>query len=83
MIEKNQTISLNRNCEAELIPSGDKINLLKGEVVKVTQSLGGNYTLFINGNLVKIRGKDADVIGLETLRLGLRSDTFFVFENKE
>ncbi len=25
----------------------------------------------------------ADVIGLETLRLGLRSDTFFVFENKE
>ena len=66
MIEKNQTIRLKRNCEAELIPSGDKINLLKGEVVKVTQSLGGNYTLFINGNLVKIRGKDADVIGLET-----------------
>ncbi len=25
----------------------------------------------------------SDVIGLETLRLGLRSDTFFTFENKE
>jgi probable FeS assembly SUF system protein SufT len=71
MIEKNQTIRLNRNCEAELIPSGDKINLLKGEVVKVTQSLGGNYTLFINGNLVKIRGKDADVIGLESEDQGI------------
>ena len=67
MIDTNQSIKLLRDCEAELIPSGDKIHLIKGEVVKVTQSLGGNYTLFMNGNLVKIRGKDADAIGLEAI----------------
>lgn len=65
MIENSEPIKLTRDCDAELIPSGDKIKLIKGEVVKVTQSLGGNYTLFLNGNLVKIRGKDADAIGLE------------------
>ena len=65
MIENSVPIKLTRDCDAELIPSGDKIKLIKGEVVKITQSLGGNYTLFLNGNLVKIRGKDADVIGLE------------------
>ena len=53
MIDKNQPIKLLRDCEAELIPSGDKIQLIKGEIVKITQSLGGNYTLFLNGNLEK------------------------------
>ncbi|MAJ44856.1 MAG: putative Fe-S cluster assembly protein SufT [Candidatus Marinimicrobia bacterium] len=64
-MENSESIKLIRDCNAELIPSGDKIKLIKGEVVKVTQSLGGNFTLFLNGNLVKIRGKDADAIGLE------------------
>ena len=67
MIENSDLIQLTRDCDAELIPSGDKINLIKGEVVKITQSLGGNYTLFLNGNLVKIRGKDADAIGLDPI----------------
>lgn len=65
MIDQNKNIQLLRDCDAELIPSGDKIRLIKGEVVRVTQSLGGNYTLFLNGNLVKIKGVDADAIGLE------------------
>ena len=63
MIGKNEPIRLNRDCDAELIPSGDKIKLIKGEIVTITQSLGDNYTLLLNGNLVKIRGKDADAIG--------------------
>lgn len=71
MIENNESIQLMRDCDAELIPSGDKIKLIKGEVVKVTQSLGGNYTLFLNGNLVKLRGKDADAIGLEAIDEGI------------
>ena len=66
MIDTDKSIKLLRDCEAELIPSGDKIYLIKGEVVNVTQSLGGNYTLFMNGNLVKISGEDADAIGFET-----------------
>ena len=53
-----------RDCKAVLIPSGDPIKLLEGTHVRITQALGGDYTLFVNGNLAKISGKDADAIGL-------------------
>ena len=56
-------IKISRECDGHLIPSGDKIKLKEGTQVKITQSLGGDFTLYVNGNLVKIRGKDADAIG--------------------
>ena len=52
-----------RECSGHLIPSGDQIKLKKGTPVKITQSLGGDFTLYVNGNLIKISGKDADAIG--------------------
>jgi len=59
----NEFIDVLRECDGYLIPSGDKIKLKKGTKVKITQSLGGDFTLYINGNLVKISGTDADAIG--------------------
>jgi len=56
-------IITSRECEGFLIPSGEKIKLKEGTTVKITQSLGGDFTLYVNGNLIKISGKDADVIG--------------------
>ena len=56
-----------RDCDAILIPSGDKIKLIKGTLVRITQALGGDYTLYVNGNLVKISGMDADAIGMESV----------------
>ena len=61
----NKTITVERDCEAILIPSGDPIKLIKGTHVRITQALGGDYTLFVNGNLVKITGTDADAIGMK------------------
>ncbi len=61
----NQLITVNRDCDATLIPSGESITLIKGTHVRITQALGGDYTLFVNGNLVKISGKDADAVGFE------------------
>ena len=61
----NKTITVERDCEAILIPSGDPIKLIKGTHVRITQALGGDYTLFVNGNLVKITGMDADAIGMK------------------
>ena len=52
-----------RSCNGYLIPSGEEIKLKKGTKVKITQSLGGDFTLYVNGNLVKISGNDADAIG--------------------
>ena len=56
-------IKILRDCDATLIPSGDEIKLIKGTLVRITQALGGDFTLYINGNLVKLSGKDADAIG--------------------
>ena len=65
MEQNSELITIERDCEAILIPSGDPIKLIKGTHVRITQALGGGYTLFVNGNLVKISGADADAIGKE------------------
>ena len=56
---------ISRDCNGSLIPSGDPITIKKGEMVRITQSLGGSYTLLVKGNLVRIEGSDADAIGIE------------------
>ena len=63
MQPESELITIGRDCDAILIPSGDPIKLVKGTHVRITQALGGDYTLFVNGNLVKISGADADAIG--------------------
>ena len=59
----NNFIKISKNCDGILIPSGDQIKLKKGTPVKITQSLGGYFTLYVNGNLVKLDGRDGDAIG--------------------
>ena len=68
MQPSSELITIERDCEAILIPSGDPIKLIKGTHVRITQSLGGDYTLFVNGNLVKISGVDADAIGKKVVK---------------
>ncbi len=60
-----EPIQLERDVKAFLIPSGEKITLLKGESAIITQDLGGGYTLIINGNMVRLDGKDADALGFK------------------
>ena len=60
-------IKISRDCDSTLIPSGDKITLIEGTLVRITQALGGDYTLYVNGNLVKLSGKDGDAIGKEVV----------------
>ena len=55
-------IKILRDCDSTLIPSGDKITLIKGTLVRITQALGGDYTLYVNGNLEKLSGKDLSLI---------------------
>ena len=64
---QSEIITVIRDCDATLIPAGEEIKLIKGTRVRITQALGGDYTLFVNGNLVKISGTDADAIGLESV----------------
>ena len=64
-IDHNKIITISRNCDATMIPAGEKIVLIEGTHVRITQSLGGNFTVLVNGNLVKVLGQDADALGLE------------------
>ncbi|MDF2529624.1 MAG: FeS assembly system protein SufT [Gammaproteobacteria bacterium] len=58
-----------REVEGTLIPYGQIVNLMPGTEVLVTQALGGSFTLNVNGNLVRLDGKDADAIGKEPIAL--------------
>ena len=63
-MREHEPIVLSRDCDAILIPYGTPIKLQKDSVVYITQSLGGNYTVNINGNLAQIGSRDADVLGM-------------------
>ncbi len=61
----NEPITLTRDVEAAVPPVGTKVTLQKGEQAFITQSLGGTYTVLVNGNMFRIEAKDADALGLE------------------
>ena len=63
----DKTIEVQREVAAKLIPSGAKVMLQPGTQVFVTQSLGNAYTLYVNGNLVRVAGSDGDALGLVVL----------------
>jgi len=60
-----ESIRLLRDVDAYMVPSGDEVKLLAGNIVKITQALGGNYTVIMNGNMVQIRAENADALGIE------------------
>jgi probable FeS assembly SUF system protein SufT len=70
MYGSSTPITLARDVEAAVIPVGTQVTLLKGEQAFITQSLGGSYTVVVNGNMFRIQGKDADALGLEAIASG-------------
>ena len=65
-MQANESVTLTREVEAAVVPVGTKVTLNKGEQAYITQSLGGTYTVVVNGNMFRIESKDADALGLET-----------------
>jgi len=61
----DEPVTLSRDVEASVVPVGTKVTLLKGEQAYITQSLGGNYTVIVRGNMFRIEGKYADALGLD------------------
>jgi probable FeS assembly SUF system protein SufT len=61
----SEPVRFERDCAAVLVPQGDEVTLPAGTVGYITQSLGGSWTVFVEGNLMRIAGKDADAIGKE------------------
>ena len=61
----SEPVRFERDCAAVLVPQGDEVTLPAGTVGYITQSLGGSWTVFVEGNLMRIAGKDGDAIGKE------------------
>lgn len=64
----NDPVTLTRDVDAAVVPVGTKVTLMKGEQAYITQSLGGSYTVVVNGNMFRIADKDADALGMEVTK---------------
>lgn len=64
-MNSNEPVILTRDVDATIVPAGTHVKLMKGEMAQVTQSLGGSYTVILNGNMFRIGGQDADALGME------------------
>lgn len=63
-MHSNELVKLTRTTEAIEIPYGTKVMLAAGTEVRITQSLGGTFTVVTeDGYLVRIADKDADALG--------------------
>lgn len=59
----SEPIKFERDCDVVLVPQGDKVTLPAGTVGYITQALGGSFTVFVEGNLFRVAGENADAIG--------------------
>ncbi len=59
----NEPVTLIRDVKAIIIPVGESVNLREGTEGFITQALGGSFTVYVEGNLFRISGADADALG--------------------
>jgi probable FeS assembly SUF system protein SufT len=64
----SEPVTLSRDVEAVIVPAGTPITLKAGLSGFLTQALGGSFTIYIDGNLYRIAGAQADAIGKEVLQ---------------
>lgn len=48
-----------------MVPQGQQVTLPAGQSGYITQALGGSFTIFVDGNLFRVAGADADALGKE------------------
>jgi probable FeS assembly SUF system protein SufT len=65
---ENERFIVNRDLRAIIVPAGVEVTLKPGQAGYITQALGGSFTLYIEGNLFRISGEDADAIGKERVQ---------------
>ncbi len=61
----SEPVTLTRDVRAVIIPMGEEVTLREGATAHITQALGGSFTIFLEGNLFRIAGADADALGKE------------------
>ena len=61
----NEPVTISRDVRAVIIPVGEELTLREGTTGFITQALGGSFTVYVEGNLFRIAGIDADALGKE------------------
>lgn len=59
----NEPFTIERDVNAIIIPAGESIILRENTTGFITQALGGSFTVYVEGNLFRIAGTDADALG--------------------
>jgi probable FeS assembly SUF system protein SufT len=67
MAHSHEPFVIQREVDAVMVPSGQAIKLQPGLAGFISQALGGSFTLYIEGNLYRLAGSEADAIGKEPL----------------
>jgi probable FeS assembly SUF system protein SufT len=65
---ENEPFVVYREVPAVIVPAGVEVKLKPGQAGYITQALGGSFTVYIEGNLFRISGENADAIGKETVK---------------
>ena len=65
MMHAQEYVQLNRDTEAIMVPAGNKVVIQEGAEVGIVQSLGGSFTVVVQGHMLRVDGKDADALGKE------------------
>jgi probable FeS assembly SUF system protein SufT len=64
---EQEPVTLQRDVEAIMVPAGIPVTLRADKTGFITQALGGSFTVYIEGNLFRIAGKDADALGKDAM----------------
>jgi probable FeS assembly SUF system protein SufT len=65
---ENEPFVVKREVKAVIVPAGVEVNLKPGQSGYITQALGGSFTVYMEGNLFRISGEDADAIGKDPVK---------------
>lgn len=64
----NEPVVIYRDVRAVMVPAGAEVTLKAGQAGYITQALGGSFTLYVDGNLFRVAGEDADALGKEVVK---------------
>jgi probable FeS assembly SUF system protein SufT len=64
----NEPVIVRRDVRAVVVPAGVETLLKTGQVGYITQGLGGSFTVYVDGNLYRIAGEDADALGKDPVK---------------
>jgi probable FeS assembly SUF system protein SufT len=61
----NEPVVVKRDVTGLMVPSGVPVTIPMDSLVYITQAMGGSFTVYFDGNLVRVPGVDADALGKE------------------